>query len=141
MIGEIIMTTEMEKFDPLGFASEGQIKNAEKLLKQKDSAGEPKVRRANFQNIHPDDHSNYGTYHEKEDYFENTWIVIGSERYVVQKTIDADGNAQYECSILDQDDTKKGWCVGYKNAKEWGEGKKAKICKHCIACVLLERKQ
>ena len=131
------MATEMEKFDPLGFASESQIKNAEKLLKQKDSAGEPKVRRAKFEDLHPDEHSNYGTYHEDGDYFEDTWIVQGSKTYVVIKA-----GLGFECHILDQDGSMiRDMCQGWTNCKEQGEGKKAKVCKHVCASILLERKQ
>ena len=107
------MTTEM-KFDPLGFASEGQIKNAEKLLKQKDSAGEPKVRRAKFEDIHPDEHGNYGTYHKDGNYFEDTWIVQGSKPYVV---ITAD--LGFECHILDQDGTRlRDMCQTVRNKEK-----------------------
>ena len=132
------MTTELkEEFDTLQFASEGQIKNAEKLLKQNDSAGDPKVRRAKFEDLHPDEHGSYGTYHEKENYFENTWIVQSSKPYVIMLD-----RLEYRCFILDQDGTReRDMCKGWTNSKEWGEGKKAKGCKHIYASILLERKQ
>ena len=135
---QLDMTTEMKaEFDTLQFASTGQIKSAEKLLREKDSIGDPKVRRAKFADLHPDEHSLYGTYHEKEDYFEDTWIVQGSKPYAIIKD-----HLEYRCHILDQDGTReRDLCKGWTNSKEYTEGKKAKDCKHIYASILFERNQ
>lgn len=106
------MTTVI--FDPLDFASEGQIKDAEKLLKEFDSAGEPKVRKAG-----------------------DDWIVQGSSAYIINSAGEG-----FECWKLGQDGIKSNQtCIGWRNCKEYTEGKKAKVCKHVIACILFERKQ